>query len=148
MPTDMATDVREALDRLPRAARRLIESHLAQACAGDWRRVTLDGAGFKVHNRPQWYEKVAEPEPVKKIGRVVTRAGRRPIVARSVEVISDFEAFALTTNCPRPDKLVYPSKADAEERRTTTWANDPTMSSYLCVCGFWHLGHRTRVNVP
>jgi hypothetical protein len=59
-------DVAAALNRVPAVARQTIKASLAMSCEGDWRRVTVEGRGFKVHNTPQTREVAVKKAPAKK----------------------------------------------------------------------------------
>ncbi len=44
------------------------------------------------------------------------------------------------TRCPRPDKIPYYSRAEAEAARTRLAAKGTVVESYECACGHWHVG--------
>lgn len=51
------------------------------------------------------------------------------------------------TDCPHPEKHAHPSKRAALVARTKlerVRGIDIGLKPYLCNCGAWHLGHRTK----
>jgi hypothetical protein len=110
----------------------VVTQHLHTSCGGDWRRVVVrqDGS-LVVVNQPQTRRVEVAPA-------TILRGVRRP---RKQVVVEDLSP----PTCPRPDKKIYPTRADAEEWQAHTIKHgDEGLEAYHCVCGFWHLGHPRR----
>lgn len=86
-------EVAAALKKLPKT----IKMSLHMSSGGDWRRVTFDGGGFTVHNRPQLNRPQPAPAPVK----TKVTAGPKPAPPkRALRTVVQPEALALVVGHP------------------------------------------------